>query len=136
MQRVHLSGRSGFVRMLFTLLLLVPLFGIATVVSSAQPAMAGSHGQQIIFTCPEFLSHISPIRNVSIYGRNQAGQMVRWFSPAVYRNSSGVWFTRADGWWWSGQARIYWQNINGSWSSIGVNVPQSQNGDWVTYSCN
>lgn len=93
---------SPFRKTLFvvTLLALMLVSSLALVPSSRE-AMAGSNGQQVVFSC-------GGLTSASISGENQAGRQVTWWGNA-YAGS-----VVTSGWWFRGWVAI---RYNTTWGS-------------------
>lgn len=114
----HLATASQF-RILTVICLM-----ILTVGNLAIPARAwaGSNGQQISFDC-------SSMDYGVVKGTNQDGNFVTWGEqPAIAQNI----FTA--GWWWVGDATVYWHGPGG-WKSKKFTVLKYSDSDVWKESC-
>ncbi len=121
-------------RIFGSLAAMVLLFGIAVAVFPEKTVLAGSNGQQIQFSCSNTPFNTPSMNWVVVKGTNQYGQSAMWEGPVL--RGTGFTYIVTRGWWWVGNARIYWRSaLNGQWDSMPVTVPKIQSGDIAYFQC-
>jgi hypothetical protein len=118
------------------IVLILLLLSITVSVVPTNGVQAGSNGQQIYFSCKNYIQSVPAMNYVIIRGTNQAGQSVEWRGWARFESENWSTYVFTQGWWWVGKVRIHWWvRSNNHWYSAVFYVPQQSSFNTANLNC-